>query len=565
MINILEKLEIDRPFAARSKYNKKIFKKYKKYFNNISEFLYYYRNPEQAEKERYCKVCGKRTPFSPNRGKYQQYCSLSCSNHSHEKIENLKKRNEEIRRDPQKKEELLAKIRKTKEEKYGDPNFNNIEKRIKTNLLKYGVKHAAQNAEIKKKTAESNLQKWGFVSSALHPDIKKKQQDTLEKRFGVRQTFKSDIIRKKIAETQLKKYGSINPKQRHITNKELLTEEYVKEHFIKDGQFLLHEFCDFFNLQFSVVDNKYRPNFHISVPNKQYRLQTQTEIYEYIRTIYNGIIEINNRKEIYPYELDIYIPEKKLAIEFDGLLYHSYGKSEYPIYNDTQENNKIHLNKTELCDKQGIQLLHIFENEWTDSTKRQIWKSVIKNKIGLTQNRIYARKCEIRNIDNFIKEQFLKENHLQGNCSSGINLGLYYGQELVSVMTFGKSRFNKKYDYELLRFCNKKDIVIVGSASKLLNYFKKIYTGSIISYANRRWSNGQLYQRLGFKYLTSTEPNYFYFKVNENILHNRIQFQKHKLKDLLENYNPQLSETENMYNNNYRKIFDCGQSVWYNN
>ena len=129
-------------------------------------------------------------------------------------------------------------------------------------------------------------------------------------------------------------------------------------------------------------------------------------------------------------------------------------------------------------------------------------------------------------------------------------------------MTFGKPRFNKEYDYELLRFCNTLNTSVMGGASKLLSYFIKNYNPkSILSYANLRWSMGNLYEKLGFTLISQSSPNYFYFN-NDLILHSRIEFQKHKLKDKLENYNPDLTESENMYNNGYRKIYDCGNLVY---
>lgn len=221
---------------------------------------------------------------------------------------------------------------------------------------------------------------------------------------------------------------------------------------------------------------------------------------------------------------------------------------------------KIHLDKTILCEDKGYQLLRIFSNEWTE--KRNIWKSVISNKIGFSE-KIYARNCEIKEISTNEEKTFLIENHLQGYVQSQIKIGLFYKGELVSVMTFLKSRFNKKIDYELLRFSNKVFLTVVGGASKLLKYFEKEYKPkSLISYANRRWSNGSLYGVLGFKFLHNTEPNYFYFKEKENILYSRIKFQKHKLKNILPIYDEKLTETENMYDNGYRKIYDCGNKVY---
>ena len=123
-------------------------------------------------------------------------------------------------------------------------------------------------------------------------------------------------------------------------------------------------------------------------------------------------------------------------------------------------------------------------------------------------------------------------------------------------MTFGKSRFNKSYDYELLRYCTIANFSIIGAAGKLFNYFLKNYSGSIISYADRRWSNGNLYKQLGFEELSASAPAYYYIK--DDIRYNRVKFQKHKLSNLLEVFDPTLSESQNMYINGYIKVWDCG-------
>jgi hypothetical protein len=142
-------------------------------------------------------------------------------------------------------------------------------------------------------------------------------------------------------------------------------------------------------------------------------------------------------------------------------------------------------------------------------------------------------------------------------------MGLYYNNILVSIMTFGKPRFNKKVEYELIRFCTKKNLTVQGGGSKLLKAFEKTYKPkSLLSYANRRWSTGNFYIKVGFNFIENTKPNYFYFLPNEKILYSRNKFQKHKLKNLLDYYIEEKTETENMYNNNYRKIYDSGNKVF---
>jgi hypothetical protein len=134
-------------------------------------------------------------------------------------------------------------------------------------------------------------------------------------------------------------------------------------------------------------------------------------------------------------------------------------------------------------------------------------------------------------------------------------------------MTFGKSRFDKNMEYELLRFCNLKYYNVRGAASKLMSAFEKYYKpNSIVSYANRDWSQGNLYQKLGFMYSHTSEPNYFYIDNNLKI-YPRQQVQKHKLKDFLESrnlvFNENLSERDNMIGNGYRIYYDTGNLVYH--
>ena len=277
------------------------------------------------------------------------------------------------------------------------------------------------------------------------------------------------------------------------------------------------------------------------VPLLDLQSAKEKEINKFIKSIYTGDIIENDRTILNGKELDIYLPEKKLAFEFDGLYWHS------ELYKDKD----YHLNKTEICKENDIQLIHIFEDEWL--YKQDIVKSRIRGLLGLNE-RIFARKCEIKEVSYKDSEQFLNDNHIQGNCMSSYRYGLYYNNKLVSLMTFGKSRFAN--EYELLRFCNKLNINVIGGASKLFKHFLSDHSEiiEIISFADRRWSIGNLYEKLGFKYSKTTPPSYFY--IIDNIRYNRIDFQKHKL--VKEGYDPNLSEHEIMLSRNIYRIYDCG-------
>ena len=257
----------------------------------------------------------------------------------------------------------------------------------------------------------------------------------------------------------------------------------------------------------------------------------------------------SDRTLLHPYEVDIYIPERKLAFEYDGLFWH----------NSVNKPDNYHLEKTERCEESGVQLIHVFEDEWMN--KRPIVESRVKNLFGVYDKTVYARKCSVVEVDSKTSRTFQEENHLQGSVSAKVSLGLKYDGELVSLMTFGKSRFSKKYDWELLRFCNKLGYHVPGAASRLLKYFERQHHGeSLVSYADRRWSTGNLYRRLDFSLDHKSRPNYFYQK--GQMRYSRVAFQKHKLKDMLKVFDPAQTEVENMMNNGYYRIFDCGNLVF---
>jgi hypothetical protein len=158
--------------------------------------------------------------------------------------------------------------------------------------------------------------------------------------------------------------------------------------------------------------------------------------------------------------------------------------------------------------------------------------------------------------------EFLGAAHLQGNCPSSLRLGLMFEDKLVACMTFGKARFTKSFDFELLRYASALGVNVVGGAGKLFSHFRKLFPeSSVISYSDRRWNTGQLYPKIGFTYSHSSTPNYFYSRDKVHLL-SRHLFQKHKLKNKLPIFDPKLSEVANMYANGYIRTWDCGNDVF---
>lgn len=274
-------------------------------------------------------------------------------------------------------------------------------------------------------------------------------------------------------------------------------------------------------------------------------------IYDFIKNIDTNTIQ-SKRDLISPYEIDLYSPKHNIAIEYDGLYWH----------NEKNVDRNYHLLKTKMCEKQGIQLIHIFEDEWIH--RQEIVKSRLKSVFNIIEERIYARKCTIRDVSFIDSKNFLEKNHIQGDCSSKYRYGLYYNDEIVSIMTFGSKRRNlgsknEKDSYELLRFCNKLNTTVVGGASKLLKHFIKEHNpNEIISYCDRRWSIGRMYEKLGFTLDHISQPNYFYVIGEKR--ENRFKYRKSEL--IKQGFDKDKTEHEIMLERGIYRIYDCGTKVY---
>ena len=421
----------------------------------------------------------------------------------------------------------------------------NVRQKIKqTCLQRYGVDNPNKTDYVRQKIKQTCLQKYGVQVSTKSETAKQQLKQTCLQKYGVASPILYEQFKKKIQRTKaLKKYKKFQQNSKIVPMFDF--DEFFKNknnyHFrykwkcLKCGNI----FQDFINKNRIPIFGSFARCL-ICNPILQLTSKGEIELSDFIKFNYTKSILFNSRQIIKPYELDVYIPQKNIAIQFDGTYWHS----------DQNKTNDYHLMKTQMCKEKGIQLIHVFQDQWL--YKQQIVKDRIKNVFGVYDNRIFARKCVIKEIKPSICNQFLDVNHIQGHDNSKIRLGLFYNDQLVSVMTFGKPRFNRNYEYELVRFASKLGTKVIGGASKLLKYFERNYQPkSLISYADRRYSNGKLYYALGFQFLNNSEPNYWWCK--NNYKYTRYQCQKHKLKQLLgqDKFNPQLSESQNMYLNKY--------------
>jgi transposase-like protein/G:T-mismatch repair DNA endonuclease (very short patch repair protein) len=258
----------------------------------------------------------------------------------------------------------------------------------------------------------------------------------------------------------------------------------------------------------------------------------------------------NDRSIIAPKELDIVIPSQNLAIEVCGTMWHSehFGN----------KTKNYHRDKMKAANIAGHHLITLWDFE-VDLPKTKTMLLSLTNKLPT----IGARQCKLKKIVYKDVKDFENKYHMMGTRPATVYIGLYYKDKLVSTMSFGKSRYSSSFEWEMIRYCNG-DIKIAGGASKLFTYFKKNYLpDSVITYSDLRFGEGNVYNHLGFERQNNTSPNYFYFhKTNPSKLFSRVKFQKHKLKEKLDIFDPNLTEIQNMVNNGYQRVWDCGNAVW---
>jgi hypothetical protein len=439
---------------------------------------------------------------------YRDYCSKSCSSLS------------TVKRD---------KIKETSQKRYGTdhPLSSTLvqEKRKTTNLERYGIGNPMKWSGSK--FIQIMNDKYGGINFSKNSRLKTEHSTTT-------------LLNKRINYLASRSALIEDAKERNLELISNLEDDYIwQESKLKwkchtcdkiSSRVLTRPGCDY-------CDPKSKP---------------QQELTEFIRGLLpNENIICNDRTVISPFELDIYIPGKKLAIECNGSIWNSTRFNDDKFY---------HLKKTLLCEQLGIKLMHIWDFQWYQQS--EIIKNRITSSLGINK-KIFARKCYIGEITTKLADDFLNQHHLQGTSRSSHSFALFYNDMIVGVMTFGNPRFNKSYQWELIRFATFNKTQIVGGASKLLNAFVKRYKPkNMITYADRLLSNGNLYIKLGFKKLRETNPGYFYIN-NHGKFFSRYQTMKAKLPKLL-GKDLDLSQTEEqiMKTHHFYRVYDSGQLVY---
>lgn len=458
-----------------------------------------------------CKICNQvGLKWSEKNKAYSSYCNSACS-----------------QKDPA----VRLKTEQTCLSKFGKTtNLKTAETRDaikKTNITKYGVDNFAKTQQFKDEFKTMSLEKYGVSNPSMSQEIKDR-----------------------VDATHIAKYGKKRSSQLHIPD------QIIELKNNKDEMYRLHHTCglpiskisEMLGVNHSQLCIHFKTNLGIEINTTHMSSLGERELGSFLSQYTR--IESNNRSIIPPKEIDIYIPEFKLAIEYNGIAWHSELR---------KKDRNYHLNKTNLCAERGIRLIHIFDSEWKN--QNEIVKSRLLNILQRNQV-IYARLCTIKKLENKEYIEFYNKTHIQGVVGSTHAYGLFYKDELIAVMSFGKSRFSKSHEWELLRYSSLLNINVVGGASRLFKHFiKDNNPTSIISYSDKRWNTGNLYAQLGFCKKKDSGPNYHYTKTYR-VLESRMKYQKHKLAAILPSFDSSLTEWENMQVNGYDRIWDCGNSVW---
>lgn len=452
-----------------------------------------------------CPICDKPLKYQPTRGRFAVACSVSHA----------------------------AQLSST------------IEKRKQTNIERYGGVTPSNHTD---KTQRTMMERYGVIKPLQNATIQRKRKNTLQERYGDSNCNRVDSIVQRRKETNFNKYGTEHASQRNITDQlhYLQSKDWLHQQHVVESKSCV-QIANELGVGATTVLRAVKSFGLLQSCN---RSSYEHEVATFLSSI--GVTHIaNDRTIIAPKEIDLWCPDYNIALEICGHYWHS------ELYKDDRN---YHLNKMVECSNKGIRLIQIFEYDWVH--KQDIIKRRLQHIFHKTNNVIYARNCSVVKIPIAQANDFMERNHIQGKASCSISYGLINNDNLIGAITFGKPRFNSNYEYELIRLAFSDPVI--GGASKLFSRFVKDFNPSnVLTYSDLRWNTGTVYEKMGFVYKGRTKPNYWYFQINDSSkIYNRMLFQKHKLKSKLDKFDPTLSEAENMFLNNYSRIWDCGNAIW---
>lgn len=343
----------------------------------------------------------------------------------------------------------------------------------------------------KKLKSESHYRYWDKAeqNNTKNQIIQKSLNKKLD-RYGYKSPFETETVKIKCKESMLNKFGVENYFLTDEFKDKFNDKEWVKE--IQDKKF---------------ITKKNNGTLYIS--------RKEMELKKFIESL--GVK--TEKKRIYNNEIDIYCPEYNIGVEFNGSYWHSINGG-----NMGKINRSYHSNKFQICQENNIRLIHIWEDEW--DYKNEIIKDILRSVFNKQSNKIYARQCIIKEVNNIDYKNFCIEHHLQGYRPAKYIYGLYYNNELVQICSFTPCKIVKgkkpKYEYEWIRGCFASNNAVIGGTSKLLNHFiKQNNPKSILCYADRNKFNGESYIKSGFILDGIVPQDKFYIDINTGLRINR--------------------------------------------
>lgn len=418
--------------------------------------------------------------------------------------------------------QVLQKVRDTNQHNWGVPYVQqNAEVRARTRQVfesEYGGACPAQNAQVKQKTRKTNVEKYGVVAPFLKPDVMDAGRERL---------------RAQSYESQVASQSEFEPLFSRDT--------YIQGSPLSEYDFKCVKCGDQFK---SLVKAQVPLRCYVCHPKRETWGEVAIKQWLQSQTV---AFEQWDREQIKPLELDFWIPDHKLAIEFNGIWHHRHDKI---------QDRKYHQHKWAWCEEKGIRLIQIWEHEL--HAKPEIIWDRLHHVLGGHTHRVGARACEIVKITHDQARTFINAHHLQGYSPTPHVWGLIKDQEIQAVASFLKNRYSSKAEYELARYCVKAGAQVPGGLSRLINHAQReLGFKSLLSYSNLNWGKGDGYLKTGFVFDHISVPNYWYFK-NINDVQSRLKFQKHKIQGLA----PGHTEQQIARNMGYNRFYDAGSAVW---
>lgn len=407
------------------------------------------------------------------------------------------------------------KRRKTNLERHGDAEYNNMQKQRQTCMERFGVENAQQCLQVQQKTKETNLRRYGTANPAQSEEVKRKIVEVFQQKYGV------DNI------SQLPRHRKLMQAAWAAKTEEELQDIRERREKTCQERYGVSSYMQQEGIQTPIHGRD-------SGPNNAFAKLLQENNITYSREIF-----------LEGFRFDFLV--NNTLIEIDPTITHNTTWSPF----GSPVDKEYHRRKSDIAERNGMRCIHLWD--WDNAY------AIVE--LLKTRQKVYARNCDVVELDKETTQDFLNKYHLQGFCKYQFSLGLVYKEKVISVMTFGKPRYSSSAEYELLRYAS--SYSVIGGAEKLFTHFQRI-TGcsSIVSYCDRSKFSGKTYEKLGFKLKYTTIGRHWYNeKTNQHITDNLLR-QLGFDKIFKTSYGKGTDNVELMFENGFLDVYDCGQSTY---